>query len=135
MKQAVQKWTARLSPKKHIVGKDAATDLPRTLNKDDIAKDPATTEVDKDKSTVGASTKNNVPGKAATTDISNTTPSKEDSVIDPSTVVPNTANVLPSINVSGTIASPSAGASTILTNQQNSCHGLPGDKIVSIYMW
>jgi hypothetical protein len=70
------------------VGKDAAADVPRTLNKDDIAKDPATTEVDKDKSTVGTFTKNNVPGKAAAADISNTAPSIEDSVIDPSTVAP-----------------------------------------------
>jgi hypothetical protein len=31
------------------------------------------TEVDKDKSRTGASTKNNVPGKAVTADISNTT--------------------------------------------------------------
>jgi hypothetical protein len=113
------------------------------LNKDDIAEDPAETEVDKDKSTAGASTKNNVPGKAAAADILNSTPSKEDSVVNPSTVAPNTANMPPSINVSGatvaitnfpTIASPSAGASTTLTNQQNSHHGLPGDKIVSIYM-
>jgi hypothetical protein len=114
------------------------------LNKDDIAKDPAETEADKDQSTVGASTKNNVAGKAATADISNTTSSKEDSVFDPSTIVPNTANIPPSINVSGAnlaitnlpaIASPSTFFSITLTNQQNSCQGLPGDKIVSIYMW
>jgi hypothetical protein len=125
------------------VGKDAAADIPRTLNKDDIAKDPTTTEVDKDKSTAGTSTKNNIPGKAAATDISNTTPSIEDSAINLSTIAPNTANRPPSINVSGkniavtnlpAIASPSAGVSTTLTNQQNSRYGLPGDKIVSNYM-
>jgi hypothetical protein len=71
-KEAVKKRTAGPSPKKHITGKNAATDIPRTLNKDDIAKDPAMTKVDKDKSTAGASTKNNFAGKAATTDISNT---------------------------------------------------------------
>jgi hypothetical protein len=142
-KEAVKKRTTGPSPKKHIAGKDAAADVPGTLNKDDIAKDPTTTDVDKDKSTTGASTKNNAAGKAAAADISNTTPSKEDSVVNPSTIAPNSANMPPSINVSGAnfaitnllaITSPSAGASTTLTNQQNSCHGLPGDKIVSIYM-
>ena len=101
------------------------------------------TEVDKDNSMTGASSNNNVTGKAAAAEISNTAHSKEDSVLVPSTVAPNTANMSPSINVSGAtvaitnlpaIASPSAGASTTLTNQLNSCHGLPGDKIVSIYM-
>jgi hypothetical protein len=48
----------------------------------------------------GASTNNNIIGKAAATDISNTAPSKEDSVLNPSTVAPNTANMPPSINVS-----------------------------------
>ncbi len=33
------------------------------------------------------------------------------------------------------IASPSAGTLITLTNHQNSHHGSPGDKIVSIYMW
>jgi hypothetical protein len=139
--EAVQKRTAGPSPKKHIMGKDVATDIPRTLNKDDIAGDLAATEVDKDKSTAKASTNKNDTGKAAAADISNTTPSKEDSVLDPFTVPPNTANMPPSINVSGTIvgitdlpaiASPSNGASTTLTNPQNSCHRLPGDNIVEL---
>jgi hypothetical protein len=94
-KEVVKKRTAGPSPKKHITGKDAAANVPRTLNKDDIAKVLAMTEVYKDKSTTGASTKNNVTGKAAASDISNTTPSKEDLILDPSTVAPNTANIPP----------------------------------------
>jgi hypothetical protein len=142
-KEVIKKRTAKPSPKKHIVGKDAAADIPRTSNKDDIAKDLAVTEVDKDNFTAGASSNNNVTGKAAAAKISSTAPSKEDSILNPSTIAPNTANMLPSINVSGAnvaitnlpvIASPSAGASTALTNHQNSRHRLPGDKIVSIYM-
>jgi hypothetical protein len=81
-KEAITKRTTRPSPKKHIAGKDAAADVPKTLNKDDIAEDLPATEVDKDKSMVGASTKNNVTDKAATADISNTTPSKEYSIVD-----------------------------------------------------
>ncbi len=142
-KKRLKKRTTGPSPKKHIAGKDGAADIPRTLNKDDVAKDPAGTEVNMDKTTARASTKNNVPGKAAATDISNTTPSKQNSVIDPSTVAPNIANMPPFINVSGknvvitnlpAIASPSASTSTTLTNQQNSRHGLTGDKIVSVYV-
>jgi hypothetical protein len=119
------------------VGQDAAADAPRTSNNDDTTKDPAATEVDKDMSTVGAFTKNNVPDKAATTDISNTTPSKEDSVVDPSTNMPLSIIVsgkIVAITNLPAIASPSAGASITLTNQKNSHHRLPGDKIVSIYM-
>jgi hypothetical protein len=48
MKEAVTKRTAKPSPKKHIAGKDAAAEVPITSNKDDIAEDPAKTEVDKD---------------------------------------------------------------------------------------
>jgi hypothetical protein len=53
------KGTAKTSPKKHIAGKDAASDIPRTSNKDDIAKDLVMTEVDKDNSTAGALSNNN----------------------------------------------------------------------------
>jgi hypothetical protein len=114
----IKNRTYKPSPKKHIAGKDAAADVPRTSNKDDIVKDLAVTEVDRDNFTAGASTNNNVTGKAATTEISNTAPSKEDSFLDPSTVAPNTANMPTSINVPGAnvaitnfpaIASPSAG--------------------------
>jgi hypothetical protein len=110
---------------KHVAGMDAAADVPRTFNKDGIAKDLAAAEVDEDNSTAGASPNNNVTGKAAATEISNTTPSKEDSILNPSTIALNTANMPPSINVSGAnvaitnlpaIASPSAVASTTLTN-------------------
>jgi hypothetical protein len=141
MKETVTKRTTGPSPKKHIAGKDAAADVPRTSNKDDFAKDSAETEADEDKSMAGASTKNNVAGKAASADISKTTPSKEDFINDPSTVTPNTANMPPSINVSGVniaianlpaIAFPSAFFSITLTKQQNSRNGLPHDKIVSI---
>jgi hypothetical protein len=92
---------------------------------------------------VGALSNNNVTGKAAVVESSNTAPSKEDSIFDPSTIAPNTANMPPIINVSGAnvaitilpaTASPSAGTSTTLTNRQNSHHRLPGDEIVSIYM-
>jgi hypothetical protein len=100
-KEVIKKRTAKPSPKKHIAGKDTAADVPRTSNKDDIAKDLTTTEVDMDYSTAGASTNNNFIGKAATTDISNTAPSKEYSILNPSTLAANTANMPPSINVSG----------------------------------
>ncbi len=58
-KEVTKKGTAKPSPKKHIAGKDAAVDVPRTLNEDDIAKDLAGTEVDKDNSTAEASSNNN----------------------------------------------------------------------------
>jgi hypothetical protein len=59
----IKKRNAKPSPKKHIAGKDAAVDVPRTLNEDDIAKDLAATEkVDKDIFTTGASSNNNVTG-------------------------------------------------------------------------
>jgi hypothetical protein len=120
-----------------------AADVPRTLNEDDIAKDLATTELEKDNSMAGALFNNNLTGKAAATEILNTAPSNDDFVLNPSTVAPITANMPPSINVSGAnvaitnlpaIASPSAGASTTLTNHQNSRPRLPGNKIVSTYM-
>ncbi len=91
---------AKPSPKIQIASKDAAVDIPRTLNEDDIAKDLLVTEVDKDNSLAGALTNNNVTGKAVTADISNPTPSKEDFVLDPSIIAPNTANMPPSINIS-----------------------------------
>jgi hypothetical protein len=142
-KEVIKKRTAKPSPKKHIVGKDAAAEVSRTSNEDDIAKDLAVTEVDKDNSTVGASTNNNVTRKSAAADISNAAPTKEDSVLDPSTATPNIANMPLSINVSGAnnaitnfpaIAYPSTFFSITLKNQQNSRHRLPGNKIVSIYM-
>jgi hypothetical protein len=96
----IKKRTAKFFPKKHIASKDAAADVPRTSNKDDITEDLAATEVDKDNSTAGALSNNNVTGKAAAAEISNTAHSKEDSVLVPSTVAPNTVNMPPSIYVS-----------------------------------
>ncbi len=49
-----------------------AADVPRTLKEDDIAKDLAATEVNKDNSTAGALSNNNVNGKTATKEISYT---------------------------------------------------------------
>ncbi len=55
----IERRTTKPSPKKHIAGKDAAAEVPRTLSEADITKDLAMTEVDKNNSTAGASYNNN----------------------------------------------------------------------------